>query len=218
MRNPRNILVVGLGRFGLAVASELVALRQHVMAIDSSESVVHEAAETLPHVLQMDGKDRDALHALDVPQFDVCLMAQSSSLEASVLMLIHLKDLGAKRIVAKALSATQARILQTLGADQIVFPERDMGVRTARLLIEPEVINFLPLGDRHRVEHLVLPIRRRGMCVRDIHPDPQVHVIALRRGNKIEVLPSADTELLENDELLVFGPNGLLAQLHARRE
>jgi trk system potassium uptake protein TrkA len=218
MRKPGSFLVIGLGRFGLAVASELAALRQSVLGIDISEKVIQEAAETLPHVLQLDATDRDALRTLDVPQFDVCLVSRGSSLEDSVLILMHLKDLGARRIVAKALTGTQARILQTLGAEQIVFPERDMGIRTARLMVDPEVINFLPLGDRHRVEHVVLPIRRRGMCVRDIHPDPQVRVIALRRGSKIEVLPSPEMELLESDELLVFGPNGLLAQLHARRE
>jgi trk system potassium uptake protein TrkA len=216
MRKPGSFLVIGLGRFGVAVASELAALRQHVLGIDVSDKVVHEAAESLAHVLQMDATDRDALRTLDVPQFDVCLVSRGSSLEDSVLILLHLKDLGAKRILAKAATATHARILQSLGVDQIVFPERDMGIRTARLMVEPEVINFIPLGDRHRVEHLLLPVHRRGMRVRDLHPDPQVRVLALRRGEKIEVTPPADRELLENDELLIFGPNGLLAQIHAR--
>lgn len=218
MRKPGNFLVIGLGRFGSAVARELQALRQNVLAVDISEEVVQEASEELQHVLQMDATDPDALRSLDVPHFDVCLLSRGSSLEDAVLIMTHLKEQGARRIVAKALTETQARILQRLGADQIVFPERDMGVRTARLMVEPETLNFIPLGDRYRVEHLTLPFCRKGMVVRELHPDPQVRVLALRRGNKIEVNPAPDTELLESDELIVIGPNGLLAQLHAQQQ
>jgi trk system potassium uptake protein TrkA len=211
-----RFLVVGLGRFGSAVAHELQALRQDVLAVDISMEIVQQHAETLAHVVQLDGTDVGALRGLDIPQFDVCLLSRGSSLEDSVLILIHLKELGAKRIVAKALTAIQARVLETLGADQIVFPEQDMGIRMARLLVEPEVLNFIPLGDHHRVEHLQLPERRNGARVGDVARDPRVKILALRRGGKIEANPPADTELQDYDELVIMGPNELLARLHAQ--
>jgi trk system potassium uptake protein TrkA len=131
-----------------------------------------------------------------------------------VLILMHLRDLGARRTVAKALNAMQARILQKLGADEIVYPERDMGTRVARLLVEPEVLNVIPLGDGHRVEHLLLPARRDGTRVADLQRDPQVRILALRRGGAIAVHPAPDVALYESDELVVIGPNVLLARLH----
>jgi trk system potassium uptake protein TrkA len=209
-----SFLVIGLGRFGSAVATELQALRQEVLAVDISMEVVQACSETLSHVVQLDATDLDALRSLDVPRFDVCLLSRGSSLEDSVLILIHLRDLGAKRILAKALTAVQARILQMLGADQIVYPERDMGTRMARLLVEPEVLNFIPLGDDYRVEHVQLPARRNGTRLRDVAHDPRVQILALRRGGKLQINPPEHLELQESDELVIIGPNTLLARLH----
>jgi trk system potassium uptake protein TrkA len=209
-----SFLVIGLGRFGSAVAFELQALRQEVLGVDVAMETVQECAETLPHVVQLDATDLDALRSLDIPQFDACLVSRGSSLEDSVVILMHLKDLGAKRVVVKALTEMQARVFQLLGADEIVYPERDMGIHVARLLVEPEVLNFIPLGDSHRVEHVIVLDRRHGTRVRDVERDPQVHLLLLRRGHDVRLHPSCDIELREGDELVVVGPNALLDRLH----
>jgi trk system potassium uptake protein TrkA len=211
----KKFLVIGLGRFGSAVAHELQALRQDVLAVDVSMEVVQAHAETLRHVVQLDATDQMALRGLDIPQFDICLVARGSSLEDSVLILMHLKELGAKCIIAKALTTVQARILETLGADKIVFPERDMGIHIARLLVEPEVLNFIPLGGDYRVEHVLLPSQRDGTRVRDLERHSQVRILAVWREGKVQVNPPPEQELREYDELVILGPNKMLARLHA---
>jgi len=137
--------VIGLGRFGGALAEDLVRHGHEVLGVDLDRKLVQEHAQTLTHVVEADTTDRDTLEQLGARDFGTAVVAIGTDLEASILTTSVLVDLGAPNIVAKAISEPHGRILDRIGAHRVVFPERDMGVRVARSLAGRDVIDYMEL-------------------------------------------------------------------------
>ena len=130
-RNRKQFIVIGLGRFGRAIAETLCKDGEEVLGVDSNMELVEEMREVLTNTIQMDAMDRDALAALGIPDFDVAFVTMGSDIRASGTIVLLLKELGAKYVIAKAQDEFHGRMLEKLGADQVLFPERDMGRRVA---------------------------------------------------------------------------------------
>ena len=123
----KSFLVIGLGRFGRAVASELCSLGHEVLALDNSEENVQHIADSVTQAVCGDAQDESVLTSLGVRNFDCCVVAIGTDIEASILVTVMLKELGAKQVVCKALSALHARVLERVGADRVIQPEKEIG-------------------------------------------------------------------------------------------
>ena len=148
----KSFLVIGLGRFGRSVACELGALGQEVLAIDNNEENVQHIADSVTQAICGDAQDEAVLRSLGVGNFDCCVVAIGTDIEANILITVMLKELGAKQVVCKALSALHARVLERVGADRVIQPEKEMGQRLAQHLGRTNVVDFsngmpIPPGD-----------------------------------------------------------------------
>src|SRR5688572_14438306 len=146
MPTRRQVAVLGLGRFGSALARELARLGHDVLAVDSDERRVEELAAEVTHAAQADITDQEALQDLGLADFDTVIVAVSGQLEVSVLTTALLKRLGVRRIVSKAATDLHGSILQEVGAHRVVFPERDTGVRLAHSFAAPGVLDYLDVA------------------------------------------------------------------------
>jgi trk/ktr system potassium uptake protein len=145
LARPNEFLVIGLGRFGGALATDLIDHGHEVLGVDADAKLVQAHATRLTHVVEADSTDLEAMRQLGAGDFDTAVVAIGTDLEASILTTSLLVDLGAKRIVAKAISDAHGKILSRIGAHRVVFPERDMGVRVARSLAGKDVIDYMEL-------------------------------------------------------------------------
>lgn len=168
MRKHRHsALVIGLGRFGSAAAERLVALGWEVVGVDINPEVVQDLRDHLAHVVQLDASDMEALATIGVPDFEVCIVSRGTSIESSILLVLNLQQLGAQMIVAKAATEHHARILRRLGVNQIVFPERDAGVRLAESLESPHLVQWLQIAEDRELAVVSVPEERVGTRLRD---------------------------------------------------
>ena len=157
-----SVAVIGLGRFGGAVAEALVRLGHDVLGIDEDAELVQSWADRLTHVVQADTTSGDTLRRLGVRDFDRAVVGIGSNIEASVLTVLALSDLGVRDIWAKALSRTHHRILTKLGADRVIHPEQDVGQHIAQMLHNPLVRDYLSLGNGYYIIDLRAPETLHG--------------------------------------------------------
>lgn len=147
-RQSRSALVVGLGRFGSATAQRLTTLGWEVVGVDKDPDVIEARKDQMAHVVQLDASDEEALGTVGVPDFEVCIVSRGESIESSLLLVLNLQHLGARRIVAKATSEHHARILRRIGTQDIIFPEIDAGARLAENLQAPHLAQWMSVGDQ----------------------------------------------------------------------
>ena len=155
----KQFAVIGLGRFGASVARTLYTLGYDVLGIDSNEENTQTLADNLTHVVTADATDENTLKALGIRNFDVVIVGIGGDIQSSILTTIILKELGIKYLVAKAQNELHGKVLNKIGADRVVFPERDMGIRVAHNLISPKVLDFVEFSpDFNIVELAVIPM------------------------------------------------------------
>ena len=201
-------LVIGVGRFGSAVATTLYDLGAEVVAVDRDESELSEVMANVTHAAVVDATDERALAQLGLRDFDAVIVAIGDNLEAAILATSVAKAGGARCVISKANNRTAARILASVGADEIVRPEHDMGRRLAEQLASPNRIAALELGTDHSIVELEVRDQLLGTLSELQLPHRfGVQVLAVHRGSEIEVSPSADFEIVAGDRLVMFGPN-----------
>jgi trk system potassium uptake protein TrkA len=202
-----RVTVVGLGRFGTSVARTLSELGYGVTAIDLDERRVEEASEFVALAAQGDGTDEDLLRSLDVPRSDVGIVAQGESLEGSVVSTLLLKKLGVPWVVAKALTELHGELLARIGADRIIYPERDAGIRLAHTLSVPHINDYIPLTPSSGVAKLVAPAHFAGRTLAELHEECNVDlsVLVVRRGQTVLTHPALNERINQGDELIVVG-------------
>ncbi|EAX48189.1 TrkA-N domain protein [Thermosinus carboxydivorans Nor1] len=146
MKRNKSFAVIGLGRFGTSVARTLSRLGYEVLAIDTEEERVQQVADEVTHTYIADTTDENSLKALGIRNFDVVVVAIGEDIQANVLTTLLLKDLGVKYIVAKARNELHGKMLAKIGADRVVYPERDMGQRVAHNLVSTNVLDYIELS------------------------------------------------------------------------
>ena len=207
----KSFLVIGMGRFGTAVAQELTELGQEVLAIDENEENVQSVAEDVTQVMQGDAQDEAVLRAVGVRNFDCCVVAVGTDMEASILITVMLKELGAKYIVAKARSAVHAKVLERVGADRVVLPESEMGRKLAQRLAHTNVVDFIGVSDEYSILEVHTPKSWVGKSLVQlaVRQKYKVNVLAVRHGENgaLDASPKPNMAIEPNDLLLIIGEN-----------
>jgi trk system potassium uptake protein TrkA len=201
------VLVLGLGRFGSAAARELMSLGHEVLAIDSNEAIINDIAPEVTHAVQLDAADEQALRAVGAADFDHAIVAISSGIETSIFATMALKKLGVGNVIAKAANPLHGTILDRVGADRVVFPEREMGLRVAHSFSVHNVIDYLDVAPRFGIVKVRPPQSFVGRTIRDLDLTNRLHLtpIALRRGDEVTVNPHRDDAIKAGDELILIG-------------
>jgi trk system potassium uptake protein len=204
----KSFLVIGAGRFGAAVAETLFDLGHEVVVIDRDEAAAEGAMAHASHTAILDGTDEEALRSLGVSDFDAVVVAIGADDQSAVLATAAAKDAGATHVVSKAPSALLERILRRVGADEVVRPERDMGVRLAEHLANPRLVDAFRLGSAFEVVEIEAVEALSGTLAQLRLPNRfGVHVIAVDRGGELTIAPRAEFEVRPGDRLVLVGAN-----------
>jgi trk system potassium uptake protein len=199
--------VIGLGRFGSSIAKTLHEAGQEVLGIDSNEDRVEDAALFVTHAVVADTTEEEALKSIGIRNFDCVIVAIGNDMQASILTVLLLKELGVKQVIAKALSKQHGQVLSKVGADWIVYPERDMGERVAHQLLSPNVLNFIELSNQYNIEEIKIPASMTEKSLRelDLRAKYNVSAIAIVSNGDIIISPSPDQVIHKADVLVVIG-------------
>ena len=202
----RNVLVVGLGRFGSSLAQTLVEMQFEVRAIDTDDDLVQKASSNLPDVLEGDATDAVLLKQVSAADFDVAVVAIGTDLEASILTTAALKAAGVEVVWAKALSKEHADILRLVGATEVVLPERDMGERVAHM-ISGQMLNYFETDDGFRTAEVRAPASLVGKTLGEaaIRQTASVNVVAVKQGDGPFTFATASTRVAAEDLLVIAG-------------
>jgi len=214
----KSFLVIGLGRFGRSCARELCNLGYDVLGVDQNLKLVNEAATYLTHTVQADATDEDFLKSIPIKDFDACIVAIGDNQETSVMITVLLKEHGAKNIVAKAQSDLHAKILRKLGADKIILPEYDMGVKLAHTLCNTNIYDLIDISPEHSIMSIKAPKEWASKTLGELSARDKygVNIIAIESDEKeANVFPTASTVINQNDTLIVIGGNEDLNRLQS---
>lgn len=216
--NMKQFAVIGLGRFGRSVAVTLSKMGYDVLAIDINEEKVNDIMEYVTHAVQMDAMEEQALRSLGIRNFDVVIVAIGQSVQSNILVTVMLKEMGVKKVVAKAVTELHGKVLAKVGADKVVFPERDMGVRVAHALVSKNILDQINISPDYSIIELVTPDEFAGKTLGEgeIRGKYGVTVLAIRRGNEVIISPGAKQMVREGDVLVVVGRNEKLRALEEK--
>ncbi|RRN67104.1 TrkA family potassium uptake protein [Peribacillus simplex] len=206
--------VVGLGRFGTSVARRLQEAGHDVLGIDVNEERVEDAGSYVTHAVVADTTEEQTLKEVGIRNFDCVIVAIGSDMQSSILTVLLLKELGVKKVIAKAIGKQHGQVLDKVGADWIIFPERDMGERVANQLLSPNLLNYIELSKKYNIEEILIPSRMAEKSLRelDIRAKYNISAIAIVRGGDIIISPSPDQIIHKGDLLVVIGEKEELAR------
>jgi trk system potassium uptake protein TrkA len=220
MASKRDFVVFGLGKFGSAVAQTLTANGCDVLAIDKSEEIIQDISDYVTHAVQADVTDADALQALGIRNFDVAVVAISNDMQSSVMATILAKEMGVGYVVAKAKNDIHKRVLEKVGADRVIFPEREIGIRIANNLTSDSFVDFIELSDDFSIGELEVKEQWKGRTIREIDMRNAfgINVIGMRQGETMTITPGPDKLLELGEILIVIGTNANLKKLSEANE
>ena len=200
----QNFAIVGLGRFGGSICRTLIEAGQEVMAIDSNEDRVNEYMNIATHAVVANAQDEMTLRSLGIRNFE--------DIQASILVTLMVKEMGVPNILAKAQNEYHARVLEKIGADRVVHPERDMGIRIAHNLVSKNILDYLELSDKYSLAEIRVSNPRffnKTLSELNFRQRFDLTVVAIRRVDQTVIAsPAADEYVRENDNLLVIGETG----------
>jgi len=191
----KTFLVLGLGRFGFSFAVTLTEMGYQVFGVDRDKNIVQAAADSIAHVAQADCSDENFLASIDIPSFDAVMLSIGDNMETSIIAAVLLKELKARYILAKANNELHGRILNKLGADRIIFPERDMGVKIANSLVSSNFIDMIELTPDYGIFEITPPPSWHGATIGSLAVRSKygVNVLAVKSGTSVNVAPDANT-------------------------
>ena len=203
----KSFAVIGCGRFGSTVARTLFNLGNEVLAIDISEDIIKEISDDVTHSVQADVMDETVLKDLGLRNFDVAVIAIGSDLEASIMATLIAKELGIKKVIAKAQSELHGKVLHKIGADKVVFPERDMGVRVAHNLASTNILDFIELSPDYSILEVTAlkEWEDKSLAQLKLSTKYGINVMAIKRGSSISVSPNGEVVIERKDVLVVIG-------------
>ena len=207
--------VFGLGRYGMAVARELVENGMEVIAVDLDERIVNAAADELPICKCADVTDPDVIRQLAISNVDVVIIAMASNLEASVMAITLCKEVGVETVIAKSGNEMHQKILSRVGADKVVFPENESGIRLAKNLLSSGFVDMVSLAKN--VSMVELDVKPewvgKNLIELNLRKNHSVNVVALRRGDMVSVDIDPHAALKETDKLIIIANTEKIAKL-----
>ncbi|MEG6522013.1 potassium channel family protein [Desulfotomaculum sp. 1211_IL3151] len=203
----KQFAVIGLGRFGTSVAMTLSKMGYQVFATDIDEERVNDIVEHVTHAVTLDALDEHALKSIGIRNFDVVVVAIGKEVQASILVTVMLKELGVNKVVAKAQSELHGKVLERVGADKVIFPERDMGIKVASALVSKNVMDQISLSPEYSLVEMVAPPKlvNKSLEKSGARQNYGITVLAIRRGGEMIISPNASQVIEEGDILVVIG-------------
>jgi trk system potassium uptake protein TrkA len=212
--------VIGLGSFGFHIAKTLFEMGEEVLAVDNDKERVDTSKNLVSHAVQMEAADKENLKAVGMQEMDVVIVSLGPNMEGSILAVHYLSELHVKQIIAKALSEDHAKILEAVGATDVIYPERDMAVKTAMKLSNPNVLEFLPLSPGIEIREIAPPEEFIGKSLKDLDliNKYEIQVIAVKGlvPEKTTLIPKADFVIKDSDVLVVIGPKKQLKKISSK--
>lgn len=212
----KQFIVVGLGRFGTSVAETLSSLGHDVLAIDKDETLIQEIADKVTHAVQLDATDEYALRTLGVRNFDVAVVTIGSNIQASIMTTLLLREAGVKYIICKGQSELHKKVLLKIGADRVILPEKDMGIRVAHSLVSSNLVDLIELSDEYQIIEMNAPKAWIGKSLRelDVRAMYGITVLAIRSDNHdLDISPTANVKIPQSAIIVAVGSNEDLLHL-----
>ncbi|MEG0770713.1 MAG: TrkA family potassium uptake protein [Clostridia bacterium] len=205
----KTFAVIGIGRFGSNLAKKLYDLGNEVLAIDDNEDRINHISDYVTHAIVGDPQDEAVLRAVGIRNFDCAIVALSDDTQTSILVTMLLKEMGVPYVVAKATSDMHMRVLKKVGADKVVFPEKDMGMKLAQSLAVSNILDFIEISDDYSIIEVNTPKPWVGKSLTQLNIRANfgvtVMVIKYCNSDVIDVSPNPDYVLTENDVLVIIG-------------
>ncbi len=203
----RQYAVIGLGRFGGSICRALSDQGMEVLGIDMDEDRVNEYSSIATHTVIADSTDEGVLKNLGIRNFEHVIVAIGENLQSSILTTLILKDMGVSKITVKAQNDYHERVLLKIGADRIIHPERDMGIRIAHQVVSRNVLDYLELSDEYSIVEMAAGEKMSGKSLQEMNIRAKYgcNVVAVKRSNEVIVSPHADQKVEEGDVLIVIG-------------
>lgn len=216
--SSKQFVIIGLGRFGASVAKTLYALGHDVLAIDSNEDLVQEISDSVTHAVQMDATDENALRTLGLRNFDVAVVTIGANIQASVMATLLVKEMGIKYIIAKGNSDLHAKVLYKIGADRVILPEKDMGVRVAHNLVSSSILDYIELSPDYSIIEIESPKEWYGKSMKELSLRSKygINVMAIKRQNEVNISPDADDVINKDDIVVAIGSAEDLTKLEGK--
>ncbi|GBD68179.1 TrkA family potassium uptake protein [Tetragenococcus halophilus] len=216
----QNYAIIGLGRFGGSICQTLVESGQEVLAIDKSEDRANAYMDIATHVVVGNAQDEMTLRSLGIRNFDQVIIAIGEDIQASILVTLMVKEMGVPNILAKANNGYHARVLEKIGADKVVHPERDMGIRIAHKMVSSNILDSIELSDEYSLAEIRVKNKKffnKTLLEMDFRRRFGLTIVAVRRRNgDVIASPPAEEVVRENDHLLVIGNVEEVDQLDAK--
>lgn len=205
-KSANSFAIIGLGRFGFALAKNLCHAGKEVLVIDSNEEKIREATAFTDNAFLVSTLTKEALLEAGVQNCDTAIVCIGEKIDTSILTTLNVLSLGVKRVIAKAISCEQGTVLEKLGAE-VVYPERDMAVRLANKLVTSNVLEYISLSDEVDISEVKLSKKTSGKTVIDLDLRGRfgLNIIAVKRGSDINIDIQPDMPLVENDIIVVIG-------------
>ncbi|MCI1902757.1 MAG: TrkA family potassium uptake protein [Enterococcaceae bacterium] len=205
----KNFAIIGLGRFGGSICRTLAGSGQEVLVIDTNEEQVNKYMDIATHAVIANAQDEGTLRSLGLDNFDQVVVAIGEDIQASILVTLMLKEMGVPYILAKAQNDYHARVLEKIGADVVVHPERDMGERIAHRMVSKNMLDYLEVSREYSFAEIKVTEDKyfhHTLADLNIHDRFSINVVGIRRAaGEMLIAPTGQTEVLPNDTLLVIG-------------
>jgi trk system potassium uptake protein TrkA len=205
----KRVVVIGLGIFGFHIAKELYENGMEVIAIDKSKELIQKIKDFSSKAVVADAREREVLESIGIQEDDIVIVSFGEDLSSSTLLTLHLKELNVKRIIVKAPNEDHKRILQKVGATEVIIPEREMAGKVAKSLISPNVIDYIPVSEDYNISEIAPPASFLGKSIAELNLRNRYHieVIAIKDvlSDRITLVPQASFVIKDSDILVVIG-------------
>lgn len=214
----KQFAIIGMGRFGTALAETLYSLENDVLVIDSDPEKIEAVSDYVTHAVTGDATDEQTLTSLGINNLDVAVITIGGNMQASILVCLLCIELGVKRVIAKAQSDLHARVLRKIGVDKVVFPERDMGMRLARNMVSSNVLEFIELSPDHSLVEINVPEQWENTSLVNLNVRVKygLNIMAIKHNGTISVSPRAQDTLQKGDTIVVIGSNEDIRKIDSR--
>lgn len=203
----KSILLIGMGQFGQILGEKLVNMGDEVMIVDKDEDIINPIASKYDGAVIANCMNADNLKTLDIPSFDVCVVTIADDFQSSLEITSILKDLGAKYVVSKANTDIQRKFLIRVGADEVIYPNRDVAEKLAVKLNSQKVYDYIELDSEYSIFELAVPNKWIGKTIMEANPRAvyEINILTIKKGNKIMPTPTPSTVFEDGDKMVVFG-------------
>ncbi len=205
----KQFAVIGLGRFGGSVCKELYSMGHEVLAIDVNEDRVNDYAPYSTHSVVANATEENALLSLGIRNFDHVIVAIGDNIQASILCTLLLKELNVREVWVKAQNNYHHKVVEKIGADRIIHPEHDMGIRIAHYLVSEKIIDYIELSAEYSIVELMATpkVSNRTIAGLDIRAKYGCTILGIKRGEEVNISPFPDEVIIEKDILILIGHN-----------